>query len=157
MDTQAIEKHYLANRSMYVKRMTFRAGTPEDAEDIVQEAYYRALRYKRSFSGEGFDKWFITILNNCLRDQKNIQKGHSADEFDEELADGTGCTHYSDHVMKEVFELISTKSVMQQEILNLAFQQDYSPIDISRITDYTYSNCHQVIRRFRQELKDLYQ
>jgi predicted DNA-binding protein YlxM (UPF0122 family) len=56
-----------------------------------------------------------------------------------------------------VFELITTKSLMQQEILTLFFEQDYKPIDISRCTQHSYSKCHQIIRRFRQELKDLYQ
>lgn len=152
-----IEKHYIENRQKLVKRMLFRSGSEEDAEDIVQEAYLRAILYHKSFNGDMFDKWFSTILNNCLREQKNIQSGHSADQFIEEEADGTGCPHYSEHVMREVYELINTKSLVQQEVLNLFFQQEYSAVDISRITMYSYSQCHQIIQRFRNELKELYQ
>ena len=156
MELSAIEKHYVSNRSKLVKRMFFRSGTLEDAEDIVQSAYERAIRYRQSYVGNEFDKWFNTILNNCLREQKTIQSGHSADVFDEEEAEGTACPHYSEHVMREVYELIDTKSVIQQEVLRLFFQQEYSAIDISRITLYPYSQCHQIIQRFRKELKDLY-
>lgn len=156
MDLHLIEKHFVANRSRLVKKMFFRSGNMEDAEDIVQEAYYRALKYARGYDGMHFDQWFSTILNNCLRDQKNMQNNHSLDMFDEEEAEGSPCTHYSEHVMREVYELIATKSLVQQEVLNLHFQQEYSPIDISRMTEHSYAKCHQIILRFRNELKDLY-
>lgn len=156
MDVSAIETHYKENRLKLVKRMTWRAGTPEDAEDIVQEAYARALKYREAFDGDHFDKWFNTILNNCLRESKNIENGHAAEQFDEEAAEGLACPHYSNHVMKEVFELIDTKSLVQQEILGLFFKQEYTAIDISRITEYSYANCHQIINRFKNELRDLY-
>lgn len=151
-----IEKHYIENRARYVKRLMFRAGTHEAAEDIIQEAYYRALKYAKSCLPDQFDRWFSTIVNNCLREYKNQEQGHSVDEFVEDEADGLQCPHYSNHIMKEVYELISTKSVTQQDVLNLYFQYEYSPKDISAITDYTYSKCHQIILRFRNELKELY-
>lgn len=156
MQVSDIEKHYVANRKKLVNRFRFRSGTEEDAEDIVQEAYERSLRYYKSYSGNEYDKWFNTILNNCFKEHKNAQNGHSADHFDEEEAEGTACPHYSEQVMREVYELIDTKSVIQQEILNLYFQQEYKAIDISRVTSYPYSQCHQIILRFRKELKDLY-
>lgn len=156
MQVSTIEKHFKENREKLVKRMTFRCGVREDAEDIVQEAYYRALRYIRSCQDDNFEKWLSTILNNCLREQKNIQMGHSADVFEEEEAEGTQCPHYSDHIMREVFKLIDTKSDVQREVLNLYFRQEYSAIDISRLTNYSYAQCHQIILRFRNELKQLY-
>lgn len=156
MEVSAIEKHYIDNRQKLVKRMKFRTGSDEDAEDIVQEAYERAIRYRRSYSGDEFEKWLNTILNNCLRDNRNMQSGHSADEFDEEEAEGTACPHYSEHVMREIFELIDTKSVIQQDVLKLYFQFEYKAVDIAKITDITYAQCHQIIQRFRRELKDLY-
>ncbi len=151
-----IEKHYVENRARYVKRLTFRAGSPEDAEDIIQEAYYRALKYAKSCVPDQFDRWFSTIINNCLRELKNQNTGHSADEFNEDEADGLQCPHYSNHVMREIYELIDTKSLVQQEVLNLYFKNEFTAVDISRITSYTYAQCHQIIQRFRKELKELY-
>lgn len=152
-----IEKHFREFRPAFVKRMYFRSGSHEGAEDIVQEAYCRVLKYKDSFVADEFSKYFNTILNNCLRDWKNQENGHTNDLFDEELAEGTACPHYSEHVMKEVFELISTKSVSQQEILTMYFKYEYPAIDISNATAYSYAHCHKVISRFRQELKELYE
>lgn len=156
MYTPTIEKHYVDNRQRLMKKMTFRAGTHEAAEDVLQEAYYRALRYQNSFDGSNFGKWFSTILNNSLREYKNVEKGYSLEEFVEEDAEGFSCRHYPDQVMREVFDLIETKSEVQKEVLGLFFRQEYSAMDISRITDYSYAQCHQIIQRFRNELKDLY-
>lgn len=136
--------------------MSFRAGTEWDAEDIVQEAYARAIQYQDSFDGSNLDRWITTILNNSLREFKNTEKGFATATFDEELMDGVDCSHYPDTVMREIYDLISTKSVAQKEVLNLYFKQEYSAKDISRITDYSYSTAHQIIQRFRNELKELY-
>lgn len=159
-NTQAIEvlnQHYDNNHGKLIKRMTFRSGTVWSAEDIVQEAYYRALLYIRSCEIETFSQWFSTILNNTLREYKNQEKGYSPVEFDEDEDEGTQCTNYSGHVMAQVYELIETKSLIQIEILMLFFHQEYTARDISRITDYKYAQIHQIIYRFRQELKDLYE
>ena len=155
MSYEQVEDHFLRQRNKYVKRMTFRAGTVEGAEDVVQEAYVRALKYIKSFNGENMDNWMNTIMNNCLREYKNQEKGYSGAEFDDEDAEAP-CTEYPRSVMREVFELINTKSVDQMEVLNLYFQQEYSAKDISELTLHSYSKCHQIVQRFRNELKDLY-
>lgn len=158
MDIPSITKHYVANRERLTKRISFRIGNNfHGAEDIVQTAYERAVRYHRSFSGDMFDKWFSQILNNSLREYQNQERGYvQPNEDDEEIAESVACPHYPGHIMHEVFELIETKSENQKEVLNLFFQQEYSAIDISRITAIPYGTAHQIIQRFRNELKDLY-
>lgn len=152
---EQLEQHYKENRVKLLKRLTFRAGTEWDAEDILHDAYERAIKYASSFDGREFGPWFNTIINNALKEHKNASKGHHI-QFDEEEEEGTPCSQYSEQAIREIYQLIKTKAPVQQEILNLHLKQEYSAIDISRITDYTYSNCHQVIRRFREELKGKY-
>lgn len=94
-----ITQHYKDNYRRLIKRMTFRAGTEWDAEDVVQEAYARALRYQDSFDGTNFDRWFNTILNNALREHKNNESGITHQSFEEEEVEGTPCTHYPDRVV----------------------------------------------------------
>lgn len=156
MDTSVVETHYRANHNRLVKILTFRAGTPEDAEDVVQEAYARSLKYFKSFNGENFNRWFTSILNNCLRELKNVQKGHAADLFEEEEADGTQCPHYANEILKEIRAMIEKKNPDHRMILSMHFDHEYSAIDISRLTEFSYAKCHQVIQRFRNELKSIY-
>lgn len=156
MYTPAIEKHYIENRHKLVKRMSFRAGTPENGEDVVQEAYTKAIRYRRSFDGTNFDRWFNTILNNTLREFKNLEKGYTPVEYDEEEGEGTACLIYPSRIMAQIYEIIDKRSDIQKEILMLFFHQEYTAKDISMITRYSYAQVHQIIQRFRNELKELY-
>jgi RNA polymerase sigma factor (sigma-70 family) len=150
-----IEQHFIENRRKLVKKMGFRAGTPEDAEDVVQEAYARAIKYQKSFDGTNIDRWFHTILNNVLKEFKNTQKGYSTVEYEEEEDQAVEYI-YPTRVMAEIYEMIDKRPVVQKEILTLFFTQEYSAKDISNILPSSYSQIHQVIQRFRNELKEIY-
>lgn len=158
MNTQFIEKHYNDNRKKLVKRMYFRTGSEAAAEDIVQSAYELAIRYMAGFRGGIFDAWFSTIMNNVLREYQNAEKGYVRKDEDEEeeTTEDVSCPHLPARIGKEVMELIATKAVHQIEILKLHFEQDYSALDISKITSYPYAVIRQVIHRFRNEIKELY-
>lgn len=137
--------------------MTFRAGTVWAAEDVVHTAYERAIKYHKSFNQEDFGKWFNMVLNNALRDFQAEERGYTpiGEDEDEEAAT-LDCPHFPEHIMREIYELIDTKSVAQIEVLNLYFKQGYNAVDIANITNYSYAKSHQIIQRFRNELKDLY-
>lgn len=156
MHIPAIEEHYRLHRDSYAKRFGRRIGVPELGEDLVQEAYARVLKYQNSFNGEDFDKWFRTILNNCLRDYRNLEKGRIPVKFDEEEHDGLPNHDYPRHVMRDVMKLVATKSLVQIEVLTLYLEQEYTAIEISQITEHSYAMVHQIILRFRQECKELY-
>ncbi len=150
-----IEQHFIENRRKLIKKMGFRAGTPEDAEDVVQEAYARAIKYQKSFDGTNLDRWFHTILNNVLREFKNTQKGYATVEYEEEEDQAVEYI-YPTRVMAEIYEMIDKRPVVQKEILTLFFTQEYSAKDISALLPYSYAQIHQVIQRFRNELKEIY-
>jgi DNA-directed RNA polymerase specialized sigma24 family protein len=151
-----IENHFIENRQRILKRMTFRAGGPEAAEDIVQTAYERALRYYKTCDLERFNQWFAMLLNNALRDYKNEEKGYSNIEVDEDENVPISCPHYSERIMSEIYELIETKSEVQIEVLTLHLQHGYRAVDIARITDHSYAKCHHIIERFSNEIRELY-
>lgn len=150
-----LEQHYRKNRFSLVKRMSFRAG--DYAEDIVQETYARALKYFSSYKGEfSLDAWMSRILNNCFKEHKNAEKGYTALTFEEEEQEGIPCNRFAEGVVAEIYELIDTKSLVAKEVLTYHFKYGYSAKEVQEITEYSYANCHQIISRFRQELKELY-
>lgn len=151
-----IEKHYQENFKKLVKRMSFRAGTVQDGEDVVQEAYTRAIKYQTSFNGTDFNRWFSTILNNALREHKNNEKGYSQIDSDETNEETVDCRFYPAKVMTEIMQMIDKRPEVQSEILKLYFQQEYTARDISLILPYSYAQIHQTIQRFRNELKEVY-
>ena len=151
-----IEQYYRDNYGKLLKKLTFRAGTVWAAEDVLHTAFERALRYSNSCDPDRFPQWFSMIMNNALRDYLNEERGYSPLEDVVEEAETTDCPHLPRQVRREVFELIDTKSVDQIEVLSLHYKQGYSANDISKITNHSYAKSHQIISRFRAEVRQLY-
>jgi RNA polymerase sigma-70 factor (ECF subfamily) len=62
--------------------------SPDDAEDVVQEACLRALRYYRSFHGESARTWLLTIVRNtCFTWLRNNRDRQEVPLFDDDHAD----------------------------------------------------------------------
>jgi RNA polymerase sigma-70 factor, ECF subfamily len=59
-----------------------------DAEDVVQEASLRALRYFRTFTGGNGRAWFLSIVRNTCRSWGGSRLERPTDSFDEERHSG---------------------------------------------------------------------
>ncbi len=153
---EEIEEHFVANRIRHIKWLTRNTGKVEDAEDIHQEAYARALRYRASCRPGELNRWVDRIIHRCLIDKINENNDHSAEELDEITAGTIDCPAYTEYVMKEVKDLIDSRSPDHREILTLHFVYEYSPVDIARITEHSYHKCHKTIARFREEMRGKY-
>ena len=60
-----------------------------DAEDVVQEASLRALRYFRTFTGGNGRAWFLSIVRNTCRGWRGHSVQALTDPFDEEQHSST--------------------------------------------------------------------
>jgi RNA polymerase sigma-70 factor (ECF subfamily) len=62
--------------------------SPHDAEDVVQEACLRALRYYRGFHGDNARTWLLTIVRNtCFTWLRNNRDRQEVPLFDDDRAD----------------------------------------------------------------------
>lgn len=153
---ETIEEHFKTNKLKYTKWLARTSGSIENAEDILQETYYRALRYHEAGDPERIDQWMNRILTNCLIDLQNEEKGRGITiEVDEDTS-VLECQFGVQSLEKEIYELINTKSLVQIEVLEMSLKFGYRAVDIAKITGYTYAQCHKIISRFREELKELY-
>jgi RNA polymerase sigma-70 factor, ECF subfamily len=70
---------------------------PDDAEDVVQEAYLRAFRYYAGFDGDDARSWLLTIVRNtCYTWLRNNRGRHEVpllddDQYDEDPGSAAGC------------------------------------------------------------------
>jgi RNA polymerase sigma-70 factor (ECF subfamily) len=60
-----------------------------DADDVIQEASLRALRYFHTFSGGNAKAWFLRIVRNTCRAWHGGDVQARTDRFDERLHSGT--------------------------------------------------------------------
>jgi RNA polymerase sigma-70 factor (ECF subfamily) len=56
----------------------------DDADDVVQEASLRALRYFRTFTGGNGRAWFLSVVRNTCRSWRGHREQGSNEAFDEE-------------------------------------------------------------------------
>lgn len=153
-----IEKFYRANYGKLVKRMRWRAGTVQDAEDIVQEAFCRAIKYKESFMmGLPFNHWFQRILSNALRDHKNAEKGLSNSvEYGEEHAEPVDCPAYNKQLRRQIEEEMMLMDDESCEVVSLYFTYNYNLKDIVHITNVKYKTVDNIIQRFKHKIREKY-
>lgn len=155
--TEFLTNHYIKNRKKFINRYGKILG--DASEDVVHDAYERVLRYFDSFTGSetDFDNWFALILKNAFKDYCKFEKGFSTVDLDEFDFEGSKHSGYYNKWYSEIEKLIETKQEHHAEILRMYFKFQYTPRDISRITPNEYKNIHQVILRFKNELKALYE
>ena len=130
-----IEQFYTDNYDLLCRRVNFRAGGICNAEDVVQEAFTRAIKYINSFdnSSREFGAWFNTILNNSLRDFKRDELTYGTCSPLEEADGETYCEELqlSEGQLKRALVVLSDQS---REILRLNVTLGYTPKEISEVT-----------------------
>src|SRR5712691_2189952 len=59
----------------------------QDAEDVVQEAYLRAVRFFGGFRGEDSKAWLLTIVRNACYTGRHRGRMQATVAFDEQIHD----------------------------------------------------------------------
>lgn len=154
------ERHY---RSLYgfLFHMTYHR---EASEDMVQTVFYKMLRYRNSFTGEGeFMAWMYQIARNVLKDEvkkKGKLQGthHDANELADRLPGGASA---DEHLEKKqanagLYMAMNKLSDDNREILTLSRFQELKYQEIGQILGITEGAAKVRAFRAMQELKDIY-
>lgn len=153
-----IEKHFKFNYNTIVKRVKWRTnGNEADAEDVVMEAYVRALRYKDSFEmGNPFNYWFGRIVSNALKDWKREQFNSTlTDEFEEDKSVPSKDTSMHDALIQKIaLEIDALEEEEHKEVLRLSLMYGFKLRQVVQITNLKYKTIDQIIQRFKARLKE---
>lgn len=159
MTNKVLEEFYKERREDLLRRLAYGAGSPEAAEDVLQEAFVRALTYWDTFDPQHKElgAWFNTIMKNALKDFKREEWLFGmGEEFDEEQYDPQEMPVNETELVKKIYEMVDGKIEDHQEILLLYFEKNYSPKDIANITNYKVKTIKQVVWRFKTEVIERY-
>ena len=149
---QKIDQHYRASFEANVQKMARKCGGHAQSEDVVQEAYTRALQYWDSYDvDKDFDKWFNGILYKAFL--SNRKKERSALTITEEV----GIEPLRDTVMaKEMKEQIEEKPELERKVLLLFFFFEYTPQDIEQLVPLSGNAIRKMVSRFKGEMRKEY-
>lgn len=151
-----IEEFYKENYNTLVKRLNRRAGGVENAEDVLQESFVRALKYHKSFKPEfqEIGAWFNTIMNNVLVvHQREAMLGGATIPYDEhEHEESYECDAEAKSQVEEVLSKLYEKEPRTKNILHLYFVGGFRMCEIRDITSSSYKSVQMKIHRFKLEL-----
>lgn len=151
-----ISLHYTENYSKLVKRT--RGRVPENsvalAEEVVQEAYARALKYFRTYNPKTntFDIWFQGILRNAINDCRTVEKEHGATlELHENIEELIPPRRNVD--TKAIWKQIDgVEKERERHILMLFFVTGFLSKDIAEYLGTNHNTVRQVILRFKNRM-----
>ena len=144
-----IEEHYRNNKNRLLKKFSRSTGTTQDGEDIVQEGYYRAMKYFHSFGAEkDLDVWINTIMYNVFRDfmsEKNKVPRKVSPANLPSIPDSI----MVDDLMRFVEKYSKNLKESHKKIIKLHCKYGYTLKEIGQIVDLSMSNIKIILYRFR--------
>lgn len=155
---QHLEKHFKETYKTLVKIFKYRTDNNEaDAEDIIMEAYARALKYKSSFdSSKEFSFWFNRIVINAYKDWKREKfNGSPHEELIEDKIEPVEKSEIREELLKHILSKIEEiDNEIHKEVISLNIIEGFKLKEIVQITNLKYKNVDIIIQRFKNKLKE---
>lgn len=158
MRNNIMEMYYRKNYKGLVKKITNGAGSVDNAEDVVQEAFTRALLYFDTYRADlhKLPNWFGRILNNTLRDMKRDHKMQGIVKDDKSYDEAAfEPTELDKQFFRQVEEFINTKPEENRDILYNYFILGLKIGEVALLSALSYSRCSNLISDFKKELKGM--
>lgn len=142
--------------------LAYRAGTREEAEDLTQLTFERALRAWPRFdpTRASAKTWLLTIARNALIDEhrKSRATEGTLDEVDQDPVLATpGADQALGGVRPELAAALGRLGQRDREVLALRYGADLESAEIARLLETTVANVHQIasraLRKLRAELE----
>jgi RNA polymerase sigma-70 factor (ECF subfamily) len=139
-------------------------GQAQASEDLVQTVFYRMLKYRHTYSGEGeFRTWMYHLARNVLADEvkKNRRAAYHTDLAD--VAEHLGGGSLADADLEQaqdaaqLHRALARLSSENREVLVLSRFQELKYAQIAQLLDTTEGAVKVRIHRALHELKAIYQ
>ncbi len=135
----------------------------ELSEDLAQNVFYRMLKYRHTFSGEGeFKTWMYHLARNVVNDHGRSLKRNIRHLDIEDFAERIGGGAMADMPLHKKQELASLQQAMSKlneesrEVLILSKFQELRYHEIARILDITEGAVKVRVHRAVNQLKNIF-
>ena len=150
-----VEDLFKKEYNNFVKLMNYRTRNIPDAEDIVMEAFGRALKHIDSFDSnrQRINAWFFTILKNCLKDyqkEKFIKCIDGDSDAEIPVRDKHSVAMLGNQLKEEIEKLEPPE---RRDSCYLFFLLGYTYKEISEITGISVRNARYYTDEFKKEMR----
>ena len=141
-----LEELYRERYSQFRDILTGVVGSRELAREVVQEAFARALRDRRSFRGDGsLEAWVWRIaLNQAFRARRDLKRVFAADE-------PTADDRHADHDVRAAVRGLSPR---RRLIVFLRYFADLSYAEIGEVCGVSEGTVAATLAQAREELTE---
>lgn len=132
----------------------YRVNSEHDAQDIVSDVFYKALKRIHQYSPEyAFSTWIYTIARNTIIDYWRTQKVTvDLEKIEHMLADERNISDAVD-VSIDVEHIMSQLTETERTLVTLRFEQDLSFADIAHITGRSEGALRTAFHRLRKKIE----
>lgn len=135
----------------------------EASEDLLQNVFYRMLRSRHTFTGEGeFRTWMYCIARNVVKDHQKKSR-RDPDSYDAgDLAERISGSMQADEELERKLEIKAVRQALaglspeSREVLILSRFQDLRYEEIARVLEISVGAVKVRIHRAINQLKQLY-
>lgn len=135
----------------------------EASEDMLQTVFYRMLKYRHTFTGDGeFRSWMYHLTRNVLIDHSKQNK-RSAQQYDladvaEKVGGGTAADErfQKEQELDTLHRAIAKLSPENREVLVLSRFQELKYEEIARVLNTTEGAVKVRVHRAINELRKIY-
>lgn len=148
--------YYESRRDTLIKNLSRRAGGLVNAEDVVQEAFTRALEYIDSYNPEGsLEAWFNSILMNSLRAFHNEERnqGRVRNSPQLELFEDLEERAERERKVEEVMEIIDGLREPMRTIVQRFVVAGESAKVLARELNISRRSVNQAVYRFVESMR----
>jgi RNA polymerase sigma factor (sigma-70 family) len=135
-----------------------------NSEDMVQNIFYRMLKYRSSYTGTGtFQTWLFHIARNVLKDhykkRQLVAASDKMDDLTENLTDGVTVIGQLEkkQEQQQLHQAMELLKVEDREILTLSKFQELKYQEIAEILNISEGLVKVRVHRALNELKNIYQ
>jgi RNA polymerase sigma factor (sigma-70 family) len=159
MDDESFERLYAAEAQGLFGFLAYRTGDRALAEDLMADAFERALRARGRFDRRrGSERtWLYAIALNALRDHARRQaaEARALDRAVDPEGEGEGGLRAIEH-RDELQRALATLSAEEREAISLRFGADLTVPEMARVLGERLSTVegrvYRGLRKLRQEL-----
>ncbi len=128
------------------------------SQDITQEVFYKAIKYRTSYKKGKFSSWIYTIARNIFSDHYQKQKiaAQRLDAIEFKIETEDTYTIEKDEVKEQLERALGQLSKSDRELVIMNRYQEIKYQEIAEITNSTAGAVKTKVHRAIHKLKDYY-
>lgn len=163
MSNELINEMFEKKMNLIYKYLIKLGCSEANAEDIVQDTFYKALKYIDGIQTEKLSSWLFKVAINkyydlCRKNNRHIQLSLHEDIFKESLKEDKLVEDFILDLEKkeEILKCLSSISEVQKNLLVFKYDMGLSYKEIAEILDINENTVKTYLFRAREQFKKVW-